>query len=145
MRHVYLTSYLRSHALPEGVTAYSCTVYPPRGYEHYPKIVWTDIRNGGAWTRPRNFIGLPDPPAAYHDALYALYVTRLDEARAWAASLLSDVALCCWCPYDRSAQRQLEDHGSFICHTEVLAEFIERELGLRVWLDFDRRRMKALA
>ncbi len=146
VRHVYLTSYQLSHALPDGVLRCQCTVYPPKGYEHYPKVDWTDIRQGdGSWIRPRVFMDQFDPPKAYHDALMKLYESRIIEATSWAVNLQSDVALCCWCPYDRAAQRQLHEHGSFICHTEVLGEFLENRIGLRVWRDADRAKMLSLS
>ena len=143
MRNVYLTSFFRSHELP--AVPHSCAVYPPKGYEHLPKVAWTDIRDDtGRWIRPRDFIMQPRPLQAYRDALYAQYLGRLDEARAWAQGLIWDVALCCWCPYDKAARRQLEQFGSFVCHTAVISEFVENELGLRVWEDGDRRRMAVL-
>ncbi len=145
IRHVYLTSFQKSHALPPGVELRSAAVYQPTGYA-YPKVDWTDIRaDGHHWIRPRDFIGNHEPLLAYRQALLNVYLGRLDAARAWAQSLTSDVALCCWCPYDKAAQRQLHQFGSFVCHTAVVGEFIYNFLDdLRVWEDEDRRSMAVL-
>lgn len=144
MRNVYLVSFRRSHDLPQGVLACSAAVYPPRGYEHYPKVDWVDIRRQGRWIRPRDFIHEQNPLDAYRLALLSLYHSRLEDAKHWASRLTTDVALCCWCPYDQAAQRQLEQFGSFVCHTAVVGEFIDAHLGLQVWEDADRRRMAVL-
>lgn len=121
----------------------SVAVYQPKGYS-YPKVEWADIRRDGRWTRPRDFLSSEQPLVAYHDALYALYMERKDEAEWWRDAIPWDVALCCWCPYDQAAQRQLKDFGSFVCHTAVLSEFIYRELHVQVWEDGDRRHMAVL-
>lgn len=144
MKNVYLTSFFKSHGLPDGVVPYSAAVYQPKGYG-YPKVPWTDIRpDGGQWIRPREFLSEANPLDGYRKALLDLYGGRKDEACAWRDSLAHDVALCCWCPYDRAAQRQLGDFGSFVCHTAVLGEFIYNELGVAVWEDADRRKMAVL-
>lgn len=140
---VLITSFQRSHGLGD-VPVWSAAVYSPRQFTHYPKAWWTDIRNeDGAWTRPRDFVDRPDPLGAYRAELLRLYRSREEQARAWVSGVDDWAALCCWCPYDRAAQRQLEEHGSFVCHTAVVGEFLE-ELGVRVWYDQDRRRMKDL-
>ena len=143
MRSVYFTSFQKSHGLPPDVIPHSAAVYQPRGYT-YPKVAWTDIRRDGAWTRPRDFLTETNPLHAYRESLLALYHSRRDEALAWAKGLTNDVALCCWCPFDKAAQRQLGDFGSFVCHTAVLSEFVYNELGLLVWEDADRRKMAVL-
>ena len=143
--HVFITSFQLSHELPAGVSKHAVTVYAPKGYEAYSKIDWTDIRQAdGTWTRPRNFVGEPDPLASYWRALFELYDSRRAEAERWRDGLLGDVALCCWCPHDRAAQRQLAEHGSFVCHTGPLGQWIETRLGLRVWYDQARREMKQI-
>lgn len=143
MNNVYLSSFFRAKQLPEGVVPYSAAVYQPSGYA-FPKVAWTDIRKNGAWIRPRNFLHEDNPVKAYHDALYDHYRTRTEEAVEWAKTCDHDVALCCWCPFDKAARRQLKEWGSFICHTAVLSEFVYNELGVPVWEDGDRRHMAVL-
>ncbi len=145
--NVQITSFRRSHGLPGPVL--SVAMYQPQGYA-YPRLDWALIGNpdGSAWIRPRNFLDHPDPLKAYHDALLAQYESRIFVAKPWFDYIEQDyhtVTFCCWCPHDRAAQRQMEEHGSFVCHTEVLAEFIENRLQHRVWVDRDRRHMKTLA
>jgi hypothetical protein len=123
-------------------------MYQPKGYL-YDRLDWALIGqpDGSGWIRPRNFIQRADPLSAYHDALLMQYIGRTETAKAWFDYMddtFDGVTFCCWCPHDRAAQRQMEEHGSFVCHTDVLAEFIETRLGHRVWFDYDRRRMKAL-
>jgi hypothetical protein len=145
MTHVYFTSYRRMGYLPEGVRPFACTVYPPKGFEEIPKAPWTDIRDShGEWVRPRRYVDQPNPLKAYREALLSQYVGRIFEAKLWSDLHPYDVAFLCWCPYDRRAQEQLELHGSYVCHTSVLAEFIEIKLFIRCWLDTDRNHMAGL-
>jgi hypothetical protein len=143
---VYLTSFFESHKVPKDVEKFSAAVYPPKGYEWMPKAAWTDIRNNkGDWTRPRNFVNAENPLQAYRDALYELYSGRMLEASKWLTERQGAVALCCWCPSDQAAQRQLKEWGSFICHTAVLGEFIYTEFAIPVWYDANRLRMTVLS
>ena len=143
--NIYITSFFKSHLVPKGVEKYSAAVYAPKGYEWMPKAQWTDIRNAnGDWTRPRNFEKEENPLAAYRDALLSLYSDRYLQANAWLTMLPGDAALCCWCPSDKAAQRQLQEWGSFICHTSVLGEYISSTFNMPVWYDADRLRMTVL-
>jgi hypothetical protein len=139
---IYLTSFFKSDELPEDVQRWSAAVYQPRGYK-FPKADWTDIRDEtGKWIRPREFLAARNPAEAYFDAMLAHYVRRIDAARSWLGELgLADAALCCWCPYDRAAKRQIEEFGSFICHTGPVGFFLENSLGVAVRYDDDRERM----
>lgn len=142
---IYLTSFFKSKELPKDVEPWSAAVYQPKGY-NYPKAGWTDIREDktGEWIRPRMFEGYPNSRKAYRDWLMHEYQQRRDEASIWVYSQEGDVALCCWCPYDKAAQRQLSDWGSFICHTAVVGEFITKEFKVPVWYDADRLNMTVL-
>lgn len=145
MRNVYFTSFQRSHDLPNGVTRFSVAVQWPKGYEDIPRIAWALITDEtGKWIRPREFVSDVHPLASYREALMEQYQERLPQAQAWLFNHPGDIAMLCWCPYDRAAQRQLGDFGTFVCHTGVLAEFVDAQLGCQVWLDADRRLMKAL-
>ena len=139
-----ITSFRCSHNLE---AVWSAAVYQPKGY-HYPKAEWADIRDeNGKWTRPRDFIGEEDPLLAYRQALLNLYASRTNVVAQWLAQVSTfwgEFALCCWCPYDRAAQRQLQEHGSFVCHTAVIGEHLEQHHGVQVFYDNDRRLMKVL-
>lgn len=122
---ILLTSFMRSRALDPKVERLSVAVYQPTGFA-YQKLDFFDIRDeSGKWTRPRDFIPDDHDPSKpsdavvgkYRAALYGLYIRRIAEIDKWAKALNHDVALCCWCPYDRAAQRQLADYGTFLCHT----------------------------
>lgn len=138
----YLTSFFRTRELPADLEVYSAAVYQPDGYS-FPKAEWADIRKDGRWIRPANFIKAPNPPMAYHDALMELYASRHDMIKDWCDAHPKAV-LCCWCPRDRAAQRQLREFGSFICHTSVMGEYLAEVLHLPVWYDADRRTMMVL-
>lgn len=140
MPDIHMTSFFASKKLDQGITPLSCAVYQPKGFK-YPKVMWTDIRDDeGNWIRPRLFVNEENPLNAYWEAMRKHYLHRQDEALAWLDSFRGPVALCCWCPYDRAAQRQLKEFGTFICHTGPLGEFLE-DLGAVVWYDEDRRKL----
>jgi hypothetical protein len=139
---VVLTSFKHYHeTLSEAMEGRSVAVYQPKWYPPLPKLDVFDIRQDGKWTRPRDFINDNQPLAAYEAALYGMYVERLTPL--YDLELPDPVALCCWCPYDRAAKRQLKEHGSFVCHTEVVGTVL-KELNFQVLKDEDRARMKVL-
>jgi hypothetical protein len=141
---IYLTSFAKSKHLPDTIERWSAAVYQPKGFS-YPKAEWADIRDEtGDWIRPRRFVDEPSPRLAYRQALLDHYEARRDEAMAWLADK-NDVALLCWCPYERAAVRQMKDWGSFICHTSVLGEFAATLDNTQpVWFDSDRLAMTVL-
>lgn len=145
---IYLTSFHRVGELPLTPSQiFSAAVWQPRGL-NYVKADWTDIRNeNGVWVRPREFANLERPLAAYREALWDHYEDRYLIAKNWVDQKLAKhhaIALCCWCPYEIAAQRQLREHGSFVCHTSVLGEWISTELKQPVWFDADRLKMAVL-
>lgn len=147
---------------------YSIAVYQPRWFPQLPKLDVFDIRDAaGQWVRPRNFIpdftdydnyteNRPADPVLlqrYHDTLAGMYRERtrasglalavgdLELARAvYPTSEGRDIALCCWCPYDKAAKRQIESYGSFVCHSWPV-ETVLCELGYDVVRDADRQEM----
>jgi hypothetical protein len=151
----YLTSFKRWHRGevdfpdPESLTAYSIAVYQPRWYPELPTLQTFDIRDGGRWTRPADFIPAdhnPEEPDAvlldkYHDSLVGLYWSRRHDP-ALAPLFKDHVALCCWCPYDKAAQRQLRDYGTFVCHSWAV-ETVLLSWGVEVVRDDDREWMVA--
>lgn len=143
---------------------YSIAVYQPHWYSQLLKLDLFDIRDEhGQWVRPRNFIPEPESreeelvrgvdPALlrrYHNTLLGMYEKRWRHDLELGLSLRrdhfdqhEDVALCCWCPYDKAAQRQLRDYGSFVCHSWPVETFL-LELGVPVVRDIDRERMVRL-
>ncbi|HJS83819.1 MAG TPA: hypothetical protein VJ742_13415 [Nitrososphaera sp.] len=141
--HIFLTSFAMSKYLPIKVVPWSAAVYQPTGFK-YPKATWTDIREDGKWMRPRDFLDAEKPLLAYRAKLYSMYESRLEDAEKWLSELQAPAALCCWCPYDKAAQRQLQQWGSFVCHTAVVGEFLIDKFQLPVWYDGDRRKMSVL-
>lgn len=145
---IYITSFQRATELPLAhEQIFSAAVWQPKNH-NYTKADWTDIRDkDGVWIRPREFVDQERPLWAYRAALYAHYDNRYLQARHWVEEKLArwgSIALCCWCPFEVAAQRQLREHGSFVCHTSVLGEWINTELKQPVWYDSDRVRMAVL-
>lgn len=122
---------------------YSVAVYQPTGYS-YPKLHIFEIADDdGNWIRPREFLESRRPLEQYQDTLYGLYLSRKKDITTWVDSVKDKVnILCCWCPHDKAAQRQLRQFGSFVCHTAVVAEFLEQEYNLPVLVDGHRQKMK---
>ena len=143
----YLTSFKVAYELGfanhEDNEVWSSAVSQPHWYPQRPKAGWMDIRPvaGGTWIRPREFISMDKPLEGYFQALQELYNSRRDEALEWAETRpVPNVVICCWCPYDKAAQRQLAEHGSFVCHTAAVGEFL-KGLGFGVVADEDRKKM----
>jgi hypothetical protein len=149
MTAVLLTSFFKSkEAAEKGYDLYSVAVYQPKSY-FLPKLDFFDIRGpGGRWTRPRDFAHLPNPLVSYRDALMSLYRSRAGDIVRWYEKLEGSdhpvAALCCWCPYDKAAQRQLKEWGSFVCHTEVIRQALISIGAEQVEIDDDRKLMKVL-
>lgn len=140
---IFISSFAMSHYFPPDVPKFSAAVYQPKGYNS-PKAHWADIRRNGAWTRPRDFISKPSPLIVYRSALWDLYASRHDAIERWIEDRAGSTALLCWCPYDKAAQRQLNEWGSFVCHTAVIGEYLSTVLKVPVWYDADRLKLAVL-
>lgn len=151
---VFLTSFRRWHTnpKPKGWFGYSIAVYQPKWFPQLPKIQGFDIRDdGGRWIRPRDFIP-PDHDASLpsRDILYGYREALIDLYNSRYESLMDELdlirrmdvvpALCCWCPYDTAAKRQIEDYGSYICHSAAVEVWL-RQRGIKVIRDKDRQNM----
>ena len=137
MTQIILTSFQKAKQLPQGTKVWSVAVYQPKGL-NYPKLDFFDIRKDGRWIRPRNFLAFKEPLKAYRSVLYDHFAKRSEEIQEWFANNPGPHALCCWCPYEKAAQRQLKEFGSFVCHTGVIFQVLQ-DLGLPVTLDQDRQ------
>lgn len=145
-KDIYITSFKKADRLPDGVMKFSAAVYQPQDC-NYPKAEWCDIRDDtGQWIRPNRYLDEPEPLAAYRQVLLMHYEARHRDIRTWINHIGAAAALLCWCPYERAAQRQLQEFGSFVCHTAVLAEVLSSSYRTRVnvFLDSDRLRMTTL-
>lgn len=141
---IYLTSFRKSAEMTTEVEKWSAAVYQPKGFS-YPKVDCFDIRNArGQWIRPREFISENEPLVIYRKALLNLYLGRSKRILKWVNSTSGDIALCCWCPYERAAQRQIKEWGSFVCHLSVVGEYLTNYTEEVVWYDSDRLKMAVL-
>jgi hypothetical protein len=147
---IFLTSFKRYFDSKCAVPGYSIAVYQPRWYPKLPKIDMFDIRDeNGQWTLPRNFVIFDefgeqknsdmDVLRDYHDTLVAMYHTRF-KILGSIPEITKDAALCCWCPYEKAAKRQLEHYGTFVCHSMAVETFL-KEIGIEVVRDKDREKM----
>jgi len=136
---IFITSFFVSKEA-EVDELWSAAVYQPKGY-NFPKAAWADIRDSsGAWIRPRNFLDSSDPAAAYFERMYEHFMARSFDIAEWYSACDGVPGLCCWCPYDKAARRQLAEFGSFICHTGPIAAVLT-DLGYEVVLDKARDNM----
>ncbi len=141
---IYLTSFYKSKELWDEIEKQSAAVYQPKGF-NYPKAECFDIRDSsGRWIRPREFMTEKQPLVMYRKALLKLYKGRAKRILKWLADTDFDIALCCWCPYERAAQRQLKEWGSYVCHLSVVGEYLADNTEELVWYDSDRLKMTVL-
>ena len=141
---IYLTSFRKSEDLPDDIEKWSAAVYQPKSFD-YPKAKCFDIRDrSGRWIRPREFVGEKHPLVMYRKALLKLYKSRSELILQWLGRTKSYVALCCWCPYEKAAQRQIEEWGSYVCHLSVVGEYLADNTEEYIWYDSDRLKMAVL-
>ncbi len=154
---VFLTSFKKYHEneVPDGWKGYSISVYQPHWFKALPKIDGFDIRDSnGNWIRPRDFIPANHDASkpskmildSYRDALVSLYNQRRYQLMSDLSVLQFNckvAVLCCWCPYDKAAKRQLKDYGSFICHSAAVEVWLKKN-GFDVLRDKDREKMVCL-
>ena len=141
---IYLTSFEKSDELPKKVERWSAAVYQPAGFK-YPKANCFDIREfSGQWIRPREYMAEKQPLLMYRKALLKLYKGRAKRILKWVGEQGDDVALCCWCPFEKAAQRQLKEWGSYVCHLSVVGEYLADNTEELVWYDSDRLKMAVL-
>jgi hypothetical protein len=138
---IYITSFKESVAPIFGDRKFSVAVYQPVGFA-YPKLEWADIRDSsGRWIMPRNFIGYKEPLEHYVRHLWRLYQTRAADIYAWSKVARTGDVLCCWCPYEQAAQRQIREHGSFVCHTSVVGLYLNHVMRMNIVYDDDRTKL----
>lgn len=127
--------------------AWSAAMYQPHWYPGKLRqlgIFLIQEQPGWDWIRPRMFAHYKEPLVEYGHELYQLYKLRKDRIERWVDHVQGkSVALCCWCPYDKAAQRQLKEHGSFVCHLGVVAWFLTNEFKVDCqFLDKEQQRVR---
>lgn len=114
-------------------------MYQPSGFD-YPKLEFFDIRKNGIKYTASKFPTVEE----YRDATYTLFWSRRKGIKRWLDKVYKseeDAALCCWCPYSRKAQKILNQHGNFICHTEIVRRIlIDLDSNLIILNDADRQK-----
>lgn len=135
---VYLTSFVKS--VEYNCPKYSVARRQPKGF-NYPELKFlAPISSTGEILRLSTFPN--DPVANYAIALKEAYKYRWDVIKSWLCSLSEDIALCCWCPYSKSTQRQLKEYGVFVCHTGLVGQMIRKwRPDIEVVLDSDREKL----
>jgi hypothetical protein len=144
---IYLTSFYKSKLLPENMAKWSAAVYQPKGFNYPKATVWEIVDEDGMLVSPREYALMNHQLLRYRKALMSLYSSRHEKITKWVKAYKDvDIALCCWCPYEKAAQRQLEQFGSFICHLSVVGLYLYTHFPEQnVWLDGDRLRMAVLS
>lgn len=90
----------------------------------WPVVEWMrPLYPDGRAVKLRDFGDAPLKP--YRDYMLAAYRSRWPEIREWLAEVGErDIAVACWCPYTKTAARQLERFSSFHCHMGVVGEVL---------------------
>lgn len=119
---------------------YSVAVYQPKGFDLPELDIFKITRPNGKWIMPRDFLNTSNPLRNYREALYNHYLKRKRFiSKFLRTSLYSNLVLCCWCPHEKAAQRQMNEFGSFVCHTSVIYYYLAKEHPeIYVALDNDR-------
>lgn len=138
---IYLCSFKTYHEakieLPQ-TRAWSAAIYQPKWFHPLPAATCWDIRRKGKWIRPREFLNKDKPHIAYSDYLDMVYESRKEEIGRWLEHVEREdggAILCCWCPNDKAAQRQLKEFGSFVCHLSVIYRYLLRRKFATKFLD----------
>jgi len=123
---IILTSFRKATEY-EGVKKYSVARFQPQGTSPLPSLRFLAAvdRDG----KPLHLDDLsPENLEAYRNALRDGYKARWGAIKKWLDSLSpdEDIVLCCWCPYSKSAQKQIEKYGRFFCHTSLIKEMLNK-------------------
>lgn len=148
---IILTSFQQRHLMKDILKqwqpkwkAYSIAVYQPQWFDTLPKCsAFNILDKNNIWIRPRNYEKFRKPLVQYGQDLYELYHTRRARIERWLTLIqkYERVYLCCWCPYDRAAQRQIKQHGTFVCHSAAVEWFLRENFGIVCIRDNDRDKM----
>lgn len=134
---IILTSFQRLGENPEVVARtprYSSARWQPKGWS-LPEVDWMKPAEDGRPIYLRYF----SSPEKYFEYMYTFYNAQRDEIQAWLDAHQDEdlIFLACWCPYSRTSKKQIEQHGTFVCHLEPIRAILEEE-GVNVRLDQDR-------
>jgi hypothetical protein len=115
---ITLTSFVE--AQKSGLNGVSAARWAPKFASDWPTAsIWAPIRPDGSAIKLRDF-GL-NPLQPYHEYMIQLYRSRWSLIDPWIREHQHEsFALCCWCPFTRTAQAQLERFGTFHCHLRVI-------------------------
>lgn len=69
-----------------------------------------------------------DPTGGYAAELKRAYLSRWHKIDEWLRGLdvTRQYVLCCWCPHSSTSKRQIQEYGTFACHTLLIAKMIRK-------------------
>ena len=122
----------------------SIAMYQPKWYEALPTLDMFLINDEhGNWIKPGNF--QDSPVEEYAGVLSHEYHKRYDDIWKWLETNKlfknTDIALCCWCPHASAASKQIAQHGTYICHSAVVEQFLMEHFDVEVVRDAERSNM----
>lgn len=123
---IQLVSFVEAGQLDPRLWArWSAARWAPGFARGWPVAKWAvPLRSDGSAIKLRDFG--EDPLPKYHEFMLELYRARWPQIRDWLYRYGgTHNALACWCPYTKTAKRQLQSFGTFHCHLGVVAEVLE--------------------
>lgn len=124
---IMLTSFVEARRLDTRLwTPWSAARWAPDFAQQWPVAKWAaPLRPDGTAVKLRDFGD--DPLPKYRTYVLDLYRSRWPAIRDWVFRYDgTHQALCCWCPFTKTARVQLEHFGSFHCHLGVVAEVLSK-------------------
>ena len=140
---ILLTSFKKSLKLKgkSNIEFYSVSRWQPSNF-FYPSLDFLGAYNKN---KQRLFLkGRNNPLQSYQHDLFEYYVSQWKKINSWLTSLNNNdklIVLCCWCPYSNSTKKQIQNFGSFACHTGLIGKIINKYCPEEtLYLDIDRHK-----
>jgi len=141
---IILTSFKEANWIAEKLNIgkeniYSVARWQPRGYSFKELSFLSATDKDGNKLLLRNF---ENPIQDYAEALKEGYRARWKEIKQWLDSLDNDkdIILVCWCPHSSQTKKQIEEYGTFCCHTGLIGKMINKHRPVTVVLDRERHK-----
>src|SRR3989304_302885 len=134
---IFLTSFKESMNM--NGEKYSVARFQPAGFDYPVLKFFQPLDDKGKQIGLSDFNECAHPHLAYREALMNIYLKRKIAVKKWLDNVELKTVLCCWCPHTRKAQQQMNLHGNFVCHTEVIGGYLRTLNGnIKIVMDEDR-------
>jgi len=136
---VILSSFKKSKKilnLFDNIKPYSVSRFNPSGYPYERLEFLSAYDVNGNRLRLKG-----SSPEQYRHEWLKYIVKNKEIVFNWLDNLDNNVhiLLCCWCPYSQSIKKQIKNYGSFVCHTGLIGNLINKyRPDIELILDKDR-------